>query len=170
MIVNISLSMMAGMRLSNKASVRPTKSYPIDLFAKAITLIKNHYSNIKIVQLGFNTGSVIPGIDINLRNSTSLAQDALILKNAKVHIDIEGGLVHLATSLGTACVVLFGPTNIFYYGYNENINIQSKECSNCMHVTDTANESCPLNFKPLKCMPSILPSEILMASSKIMSK
>ena len=155
---------------SNKASVRPTKSYPIDLFAKAITLIKNHYSNIKIVQLGFNNGSVIPGIDINLRNSTRLAQDALILKQAKAHIDIEGGLVHLATSLGTPCVVMIGPTNFSYYGYAENKNIKSKECGNCMHVTDTANEFCPLNYTPIKCMPSILPSEISIAISEIMSK
>jgi hypothetical protein len=154
----------------NKASVRPTKSYPIDLFAGAITLVKNQYPNIKIVQLGFNTGSVIPGIDINLRNLTSLDQDALILKQAKAHIDIEGGLVHLATSIGTPCVVLSGPTNISYYGYSENKNIQSKECGNCMHVTDTANESCPLNYKPIKCMPSILPNEISMAISEIISK
>ena len=152
-----------------KASVRPTKSYPIDLFAKAIVLIKNHYPNIKIVQVGFNTGSVISGVDINLRDSTSLAQDALILKQAKVHIDTEGGLVHLATSLGTSCVVMFGPTNISYYGYAENKNIKSKECGNCMHVTDTANESCPLNYTPIKCMPSILPNEILMAMSEIIS-
>jgi len=154
---------------SNKASIRPTKSYPINLYTKAIVLIKNHYPYIKIVQLGFNTGSVIPGVDINLRDSTSVAQDALILKQAKVHIDIEGGLVHLATSLGTSCVVMFGPTNISYYGYAENKNIESKECGNCMHVTDTSNESCPLNYSPVKCMPSILPNEILMAMSEIIS-
>ena len=154
---------------SNKASIRPTKSYPIDLFTKAIVLIKNHYPYIKVVQLGFNTGSVIPGVDINLRDSTSVAQDALILKQAKLHIDIEGGLVHLATSLGTSCVVMFGPTNISYYGYAENKNIESKECGNCMHVTDTWMESCPLNYSPLKCMPSILPNEILMAMSEIIS-
>ena len=152
-----------------KASVRPTKSYPVNLFARAIALIKKQYPNIKIVQVGFNTGSVISGVDINLRDSTSLAQDALILKQAKVHIDTEGGLVHLATSLGTSCVVMFGPTNISYYGYAENKNIKSKECGNCMHVTDTANESCPLNYTPIKCMPSILPNEILMAMSEIIS-
>ena len=154
----------------NKTSIRPTKSYPIDLFAKAIALIKNQYPKIKIVQLGFNTGSAIPGIDINLRNSTSLAQDASILKQAKAHIDTEGGLVHLATSIGTPCVVMFGPTNISYYGYAENKNIESKECGNCMHVTDTAYESCPLNYSPIKCMPSILPSEISMAISEIIPK
>ena len=152
-----------------KASVRPTKSYPVDLFAEAINLIKNQYPNIKIVQVGSNTGSAIVGIDINLRGFTSLAQCALILKQAKAHIDTESGLVHLATSLGTSCVVMFGPTNISYYGYPENKNIKPKECWNCMHVTDTWMESCPLNYTTLKCVPSILPNEILMAMSEIIS-
>jgi len=152
-----------------KSSVRPTKSYPIDLFAEAIALIKNQYPSIKIVQIGSNTGSVIVGVDINLRESTSLAQCALILKKSQVHIDTESGLVHLATSIGTSCVVMFGPTNISYYGYPENINIKPKECGNCMHVTDTWMESCPLNYKTLRCIPSILPNEVLMATSEIIS-
>ena len=152
-----------------QTSVRSTKSYPVDLFARAIVLIKKQYPSIKIVQVGSNTGSVIEGVDINLLELTNLAQCALILKQAKAHIDTESGLVHLATSLGTSCVVMFGPTNISYYGYAENINIKAKECGNCMHVTDTWMESCPLNYTPIKCMPSILPNEILMAMSEIIS-
>ena len=153
----------------NKSSVRPTKSFPVDLFAEAIVLIKNQYPSMKIVQVGSNTGSIITGVDINLRESTSLAQCALILKQAKAHIDTESGLVHLATSLGTSCVVMFGPTNLSYYGYPENKNIKPKECGNCMHVTDTWMESCPLNYKILKCVPSISPNEISMAMSEIIS-
>ncbi len=152
-----------------KASVRPTKSYPIDLFAKVIILIKNQYPSIKIVQVGSTIGSDIAGVDINLRGATSLAQCALILNQAKAHIDTESGLVHLATSLGTSCVVMFGPTNISYYGYPENKNIKPKGCWNCMHVTDTWMESCPLNYTTLKCVPSILPNEILAAMSEIIS-
>jgi len=149
--------------------VRSTKSYPVDLFARAIVLIKKQYPSIKIVQVGSNTDYVIEGVDINLLELTNLAQCALILKQAKAHIDTESGLVHLATSLGTSCVVMFGPTNISYYGYAENKNIKPKECGNCMHVTDTWMESCPLNYTPIKCMPSILPNEILMAMSEIIS-
>ena len=152
-----------------QTSVRSTKSYPVDLFARAIVLIKKQYPSIKIVQVGSNTDYVIEGVDINLLELTNLAQCALILKQAKAHIDTESGLVHLATSLGTSCVVMFGPTNISYYGYAENINIKPKECGNCMHVTDTWMESCPLNYTPIKCMPSILPNEILMAMSEIIS-
>ena len=152
-----------------QTSVRSTKSYPVDLFARAIVLIKKQYPSIKIVQVGSNTDYVIEGVDINLLELTNLAQCALILKQAKAHIDTESGLVHLATSLGTSCVVMFGPTNISYYGYAENINIKAKECGNCMHVTDTWMESCPLNYAPIKCTPSILPNEILMAMSEIIS-
>jgi len=150
-------------------STRPTKSYPIDLFSNAISLIKYQYPSIKIVQVGSNTGSVIAGIDMNLRGSTSLAQCALIIKQSKAHIDTESGLVHLATSLGTSCVVMFGPTNISYYGYPENRNIEPKKCGNCMHVKDTWMQSCPLNYTTLQCVPSISPNEILMAVSEIIS-
>ena len=152
-----------------QTSVRSTKSYPVDLFARAIVLIKKQYPSIKIVQVGSNTGSVIEGVDINFLELTNLAQCVLILKQAKAHIDTESGLVHLATSLGTSCVVMFGPTPISFVGYAENNNIKAKECGNCMHVTDTWMESCPLNYAPIKCTPSILPNEILMAMSEIIS-
>ena len=85
-----------------QTSVRSTKSYPVDLFARAIVLIKKQYPSIKIVQVGSNTDYVIEGVDINLLELTNLAQCALILKQAKAHIDTESGLVHLATSLGTS--------------------------------------------------------------------
>lgn len=146
---------------------RPTKSFPIDSFAQTVALIKQHYPHVKIVQLGASTGQNIDGADINLRGKTSFEQSALILKQAIAHIDTESGLVHLATSLGTPCVVVFGSTNFDYYGYHENHNIKPKECGNCMWVTDTWMESCPLQYNKPKCTESIVPSDILDELNKV---
>ena len=54
-----------------------------------------------------------------------------VLKGSLLHIDCDSGLVHLATQLGTKCVVLFGQTSVWYFGYEQNINIVSKVCNSC---------------------------------------
>lgn len=150
-------------------AVRPTKSFPLDLINKAIFLIKKIYPHIKVVQLGGNTGQIIAGVDVNLRGKISLDQSALVLRRAVAHVDSESGLVHLATSLGTPCIVIFGSTNSGYYGYQENYNIKPKECGNCMWVTDTWMESCPLQFKKPKCTQSIMPSDIVDGLDSVLS-
>lgn len=43
-------------------------------------------------------------------------------------------MVHLATQLGTRCVVLFGPTPSWFYGYEQNINIVAEICKECLRL------------------------------------
>ena len=57
-----------------------------------------------------------------------------ILANSLLHVGCEGGLVHLATALGTKCLVLFGASGVDYFGYNRNINIASDVCFPCMYT------------------------------------
>jgi ADP-heptose:LPS heptosyltransferase len=51
-----------------------------------------------------------------------------------MHIDDEGGLVHMATALGTKCAVLFGPTPVGIFGYEQNINICADTCKECFGI------------------------------------
>jgi len=146
---------------------RPTKSFPIDGFTDTVALIKQRYPQVKIVQLGGGTGEDIAGVDVNLRGKTSFEHSSLILKQAVAHIDTESGLVHLATTLGTPCIVIYGPTNFDYYSYQENYNIRPKKCGNCMWVTDTWMESCPLQYQKPICTESITPYDILGELNKV---
>ena len=90
----------------------------------------------------------------------SLDVAAYALKCAQLHIDNEGGLVHLASQLGTKCTVLFGPTPISYYGYKENINIQAGNCHNCYWLTGNF-VSCYRRMKKPECMYSITPEMVM---------
>ena len=79
-----------------------------------------------------------------------------VLANSLLHVDCEGGLVHLATQLGTKCLVLFGPTEEKYYGFKENLNVVSNFCSPCYFAWENGN-TCLRGEKEPPCMSSITP-------------
>lgn len=82
-----------------------------------------------------------------------------ILKNSLLHIDCEGGLVHLASQLGTKCVVLFGATDVDYYSYRQNINLVAEICTPCYMAWSSGSE-CLLKSKEPPCMLSITPQKV----------
>ena len=82
-----------------------------------------------------------------------------ILKNSLLHVDIEGGPVHLASQLGTKCVVLFGAIEVDFLKYTQNINIVSEVCSPCYFAWDTDSQ-CLLGGKEPLCMLSITPQKV----------
>ncbi|MDR0485594.1 MAG: hypothetical protein LBH29_02575 [Elusimicrobiota bacterium] len=87
---------------------------------------------------------------IDTANKTSLNELYCILKRSLLHIDIEGGCVHIAKSLGTKSLVLFGITAPELVGYEENINIMSSLCNGCVRY------ECPLYEEPV-CVNAITP-------------
>ncbi|MCR4694735.1 MAG: hypothetical protein K5773_05400 [Pseudobutyrivibrio sp.] len=100
-------------------------------YEKLICMVHEQYPKLEVVQLGSEKAQKINGVDKYLLG-TDLEYVKHVVKNSVCHIDCEGGLVHLATQLGTKCIVLFGPTPVHMYGYEENINIVSSICNNCM--------------------------------------
>ena len=139
-----------------------TKSYPPKKWTELIRLLKQEIPCYTTVQLGgLGNGSDIEGVDLNLRGKTSLKEAVSILSESSLHIDTDSGLVHIATSLGTKCVVLFGPTNIEYCSYGENINISSGVCGNCWWATDGWMNTCPRGLQAAECMESIEPAIII---------
>ena len=82
-----------------------------------------------------------------------------VLSNSMLHIDIEGGMVHLASNLGTKCLVLFGPTQMKYYGYENNINIMAGDCHDCCGLYADVNK-CARNMEKPECMYSITPEMV----------
>lgn len=109
------------------------KLWPLEYYNTLTSLLKKQYPNYLLVQLGvqregFNDD--FESIDINLRGKNNLEELKVILKNASLHIDSEGGLVHLRHALnGGPSVVLFGPTDPNFYGYSENLNLRSEKCT-----------------------------------------
>ena len=108
-----------------------TRTWPHENWISLIRLLKGAIqSDIKIVRMGLmNLGDDPSSSDIDLCGKTNIEQAKALLKNSLVHIDYEGGLVHLRHVLcGKPSVVLHGPTSIERYGYPENVAIRSDRC------------------------------------------
>lgn len=143
----------SGNGLGNNAIV--VKSWPIQYFNQTINMFKEKYPDIKVIQIGAKDESIIESADEHF-----LGKDfefvAKILKNSIFHFDIEGGLVHLASQLQTKCVVLFGPTQLEYFGYKNNINIRVGTCRDCFGLCLEIYK-CVRNLKEPECMYNITP-------------
>lgn len=136
-----------------KGSKLQTKMWIKEYYEELFGLIKKKYPHIEIIQLGDENANKVFEVDRYILGR-NLEVVKYILKNALFHLDCEGGLVHLATHLGTKCIVLFGPTPIDFYGYDRNINIKSDVCGECFGLIKDYQYVCSLYEEP-KCMKTI---------------
>ena len=146
-------------------SHKATKCYR--RFDEVVAHCKARHPNLVFVQIGVATTSdPIDGVDFNLIGKTTLPESAGLIKNAALHIDNEGGLVHLARCLGVQSCVLFGPTPLPYFAYPENVNIVPPECGGCWWINNTWMDQCPRGMKEAECMqhdPTVVASAIITA-------
>ena len=145
-----------------------TKCYPQKLWERLVILLKEKYPGLGIVQVGNKIGKHIAGVDADLAGKTRLDECAGILKNSRLHIDIEGGLVHICAALGTRCVTLFGPTSVEYFGYPHNINLRDDQCPACWWSTENWMVHCPRKHPRAECMHRLTPEKIMAAVSPIL--
>lgn len=144
--------------MKNGISVN-SKQWPLEYFEQFISLFKKYYPSIGIVQLGDSNAPMLKNADYYyLGRDIELVK--YILKGTIFHLDIEGGLMHLATQLGAMCIVLFGPTQVQVFGYPENINIVAPKCNGCYYLYDNQYK-CARNLQTAECMYSIFPELVL---------
>lgn len=124
-------------------AARPTKAIPLATWSAIVSGLKAQHPGVQVVQLGGATGQPIPGVDRCLKQALSLDASISVLAGSRLHLDAESGLVHIAAALGVRSVVMFGPTNVAWFGYARNINIAPRRCGNCWWSTDTWMDACP---------------------------
>lgn len=101
-------------------------------------LVKN---DIKVVHLGSKDDEPLNNVK-DIRGQTSLREAAAILKNCRLFIGLEGGLVHLAKAVDTKSIVIYtGYTTPAETGYSDNINLRDHK----------AGEGCWNREKCLEC-------------------
>ena len=145
------------------------KVWPKAYYEELNRRIKREFPDINIVQLGSIDDERIEGChNYILGQKFELVKH--ILRNSLLHIDCEGGLVHMAAQFGTQSIVLFGPTPVGYYGYEQNINIVSEKCKECMGVTKEWFVECYQGLKEPECMYSITPERVFAEFKKSISK
>ena len=133
-----------------------------------ISLLNVHMPEIKIVQVGGGGVLLFPNADRYVFDA-DLEVVKYVLKNSLLHVDCESGLVHLATQLGTKCLVLFGPTDEKYYGFKENFNVSSDVCYPCCWAWDSGKE-CLLGAKEPPCMTKIKPQQVFEITRSYLSR
>ena len=134
------------------------KLWPLEYYDRLIELIHENYPDVQIIQVGKDDKfGFMTGVNKNLIGKTDFQEIAAIMKNAIIHIDVEGGLVHLNHFVHGQSLVLFGPTPMSVYGYPENINIQGTcKLGSCYGITPKWSEKCVLDTDAT-CMRSITP-------------
>ena len=138
--------------------LKQIKEWPRENYVELLKLFQSKFPEIKIIQLGGKNAVRIDGADKYILGE-SLEVVKYILKGSIIHIDCESGLPHLATQLGTKCCVLFGPTPIWFIGYEENINIKSEVCYGCKGLVSDWYSNCLKYDEPI-CMNSIKPQVV----------
>ena len=141
---------------------RPTKALPLDSWVQIVAEIKAMRPDLHIVQLGGKTGEDIPGVDVNLKNKLKFMESVSVLAGSCLHVDTESGLVHAAACLGVRSIVMFGPTNVDWFGYPQNINVAPKQCGNCWWASDSWMDICVMGHEPAICTSSssISPTDV----------
>lgn len=120
-----------------------TKSYPPENWDKLISLLVKDFVLVQVGGEEDKNLKIQNDKVLDLRGKTNLFQVAKVIKEAKFHIDCEGGLVHIAKAVRTKSIVMFGATPIKFFGYQDNINIRAGSCQNCWWVHDKWFISCP---------------------------
>lgn len=134
------------------------KMWPYEYHISLNKMLKKRFPNVEIIQLGAADVKRIPYSDrYILGRHLDVAKQ--VLQNAVCHFDCEGGLVHMATQLGTKCFVVFGPTPVWFFGYDRNENIAPKFCGECKGLVKDWYTRCFLYDKP-ECMYSITPKYV----------
>lgn len=150
------------------------KLWPISYYNRLIRYIKEKYPELIIVQLGINSVRcpAMDNIDINLVGMTNLEDVKHILINSKLHIDNEGGFVHLRHALtSNPSVVLFGPTSDLFFGYSDNINIRGPGCKTfCEFCIEDWQEHCVRKCAHPPCMLSITPEYVFEMVEKTLER
>ena len=141
----------------------PTRMWPTACWQELLGRLKQQFPNLKIVQLGAVQSPKYQEADVCLVGKTELTDLPDLLAGSRLHIDSESGLVHLAALTQTPSVVLFGPSDVSFFGYERNMNLSAGNCGGCMWAKPNWMKQCPLGHTQAPCMQAISVEQVLAA-------
>lgn len=140
---------------------RVTKTWDMDHWEKFVKIFKEKMPDVKVYQIGSDKSRTIRGTDASVIGKLSFIGSLRLIEGALWHVDGDSGMSHAATAVQTPTVVLFGPTNMKFFQYDQNKNINSPFCTNCWWLTTDWMANCPRGFLTPKCMDAITPEQVL---------
>jgi ADP-heptose:LPS heptosyltransferase len=136
-----------------------TKSLPHAKMREILGELKKN--GIPTVLMGTTNDPGAYPMDYDLRGKTNLLEAAEIIKNARLVLGPEGGLVNMAKAVGIPSVVFFGSTPADFFRFKTNINIEPCFCGGCWWSTESYLRQCPLLEEIPPCTDSLDTQKIL---------
>lgn len=155
---------------------RQAKAWEQDKFAELIILLKENFGlaavlvgskenqayNQTIIKLVMESNRNNHTFTIDLTGNTGLRSLSSIIKDASLFVGIDSGIMHLASSIDIPVVGLFGPTDPFYVGPQNDRSIA---------VRMAEMECVPCYLKPCKhrdCMRKLDVKKVMDACKKVL--
>ena len=132
------------------------KAWSMKYLVEYVALVKKKFPYLEVVQVGGSSEAIIENADRKFLGC-DLELTKYILAKSLLHVGCEGGLIHLATALGTTCLVFFGQSDWHYFSYDRNINLAAEVCEPCMYILE--DFSCLRGEEEPPCMLNITPTE-----------
>lgn len=156
--------------VDSKYNANHPKLWLLPYYNELVAQIKKNFPKVKIVQIGSSKDfGTIEGVDVDLLGKTTLDETKVLLKNSLLHIDGEGGLVHMKKFLNGRSVVIFGPTSPDVFGYEDNMNLRSTICPRtCEWVHRNWTQGCMLGEKIQACMKALTSNIVFQEVQKIL--
>ena len=109
-------------------------------------------------------------IDIDLRGQTTIEELFVLLKYAKLHISQEGGMPIIRHFVkGGMSIVLFGPTDERFFGFEENVNLHARTCPfACEWLTNDWMRRCLKSNGLSECMKNITVDSVMENIRKVL--
>ena len=155
------------------------KEWPLNRWDALVGML-NEKTNFKVIQVGEDyVGSALnrqaPRVKgaFDLVGQISLYETVALLEKARLFIGIDSGILHMAGSVGTPCVGLFGPTipDFFLHSKTPSIGVSSKiDCIGCQHNSAGVphwKDDCP---NSILCMNQISVEQVFGATMEILKK
>lgn len=155
--------------IEDKIESPKIKTWSIQYLREYVYMVKKEFPEIEILQVEGKDSKQIDNVDRYFLGE-DLELTKYILANSLLQIGCEGGLIHLATALGTKCIVLFGSANVYYHGCHQNINLVSDVCGPCIYTWGDGNlRECGRGAKEPPCMLSITPKQVFEATRNFLN-
>lgn len=145
-----------------------TRVWPLKHYNELTRLLKEKFPKYQLIQIGESPDCVrIDNIDLFLSGQTNLEELKVLLKNADLHVDGEGGMVHLRRAMTQKpSVVLFGSTPLEFFGHKGNINLTSGACpESCCELYSHWLHTCYKTGGTPYCLQMLMP-EVVMENIK----
>ena len=138
------------------------RSWPFDRWQELVSYIKKTHPEFSILQVGLPDTQLLEGV-VDLRGQTSFREAALVIKNSRLFIGTEGGLMHAAAAVKTSSLILWGGITLpSFAGYQNHQKILSNfvSCAPCGQLGWCDNDR--------KCMMNLTTSMAILMLDKLL--